>query len=136
MLFNSIQFIIFFPVVVGLYFAMPHRFRWTLLLAASYYFYMCWKPEYVLLIIASTMVDYFAALQMGKCADRARRKPYLIVSLIVNLGLLFSFKYFNFFNESFRTVFDSVDIFSNVPSFNVLLPVGKYRIWYILIFLP
>jgi D-alanyl-lipoteichoic acid acyltransferase DltB (MBOAT superfamily) len=124
MLFNSIPFIIFFPVVVGLYFAIPHRFRWALLLTASYYFYMCWKPEYVLLIIASTLVDYFAALQMGKYSDRVKRKPFLIISLIVNLGLLFSFKYFNFFNESFRTLFDSVDIFYNVPSFNVLLPVG------------
>ncbi|CAN5908465.1 hypothetical protein BH23GEM7_BH23GEM7_20090 [soil metagenome] len=124
MLFNSLQFLFFFPVVVALYFATPHRFRWTLLLAASYYFYACWKPEYLLLIIASTLVDYGAALGMGAAATQARRKAFLALSLGSNLGLLFAFKYFNFFNESARALFDQFNLFYGVPAFDVLLPVG------------
>lgn len=124
MLFNSTQFIIFFPIVVFFYFLLPHRFRWMLLLVASYYFYMCWKAEYLLLILVSTVVDYFVAIQMSKQTVQSKRKLYLILSLVVNLGLLFGFKYFNFFNDSLRTVFDHFNIFYNVRAFKVLLPVG------------
>lgn len=124
MLFNSLQYLIFFPIVVGLFFSIPHRFRWTLLLAASYYFYMCWKPEYVLLIMASTLIDYYAGIQMGKIARKKKRKRYLILSIVTNLGLLFSFKYFNFFNDSARSFFDSVNIFYDIPALDILLPVG------------
>jgi len=124
MLFNSFEFILFFPIVVALYFALPHRFRWVLLLAASYYFYMCWKAEYVILIAASTLIDYYAALGMGKASEKRRRRKYLVLSLITNLGLLFSFKYFNFFNESARALFDSINLMYGVPAFDVLLPVG------------
>ena len=124
MLFNSIQYLIFFPIVVGLYFAIPHRYRWVLLLGASYYFYMSWKPEYIILIIISTLIDYYAGLQMGRTADKAKRKRFLILSLLSNLGILFGFKYFNFFNDSLRTIFNQFNIFYNVPAFEVLLPVG------------
>ena len=57
MLFNSIEFLIFFPIVVVIYFATPGRYRWAWLLGASYYFYMCWKPEYIILIVVSTLID-------------------------------------------------------------------------------
>lgn len=124
MQFNSLEYLIFLPLVVAAYFALPHRFRWVLLLAASYYFYMCWKAEYVVLILASTLVDYWAALRMGKAGEKPKRRKYLILSLVANLGLLFSFKYFNFFNESFRSLCDSVNIFYGVPTLDVLLPVG------------
>jgi len=63
MLFNSIQFLIFFPIVVFLYFSINYKFRWILLLLASYYFYMCWKPEYAVLIAITTLADYFLALK-------------------------------------------------------------------------
>ncbi len=95
-----------------------------LLLVASYYFYMCWKAEYLLLILVSTSIDYFAAIQMSKQTVKSKRKLYLILSLFVNLGLLFGFKYFNFFNDSLRTIFDQFNVFYDVPSFKVLLPVG------------
>jgi alginate O-acetyltransferase complex protein AlgI len=124
MLFNSLDFLIFFPVVVAIYFATPHRVRWILLLAASYYFYASWKPEYLLLIIFSTLVDYGAALGMGGARSQARRTAFLALSLSSNLGLLFAFKYFNFFNEATRQVFDRLNIFYGVPAFEVLLPVG------------
>lgn len=124
MLFNSLEFVFFFPIVVGLYFALPHRFRWILLLAASYYFYMCWKAEYVVLIMLSTVVDYFASLRMSKFQEKEKRKPYLYLSLLANLGVLFGFKYFNFFNDSTRAVFEHFNLFYDVPAFDVLLPVG------------
>jgi len=124
MLFNSAEFIIFFPIVALLYFALPHKWRWSLLLVASYYFYMCWKAEYIILIIASTLIDYFAGLRMGKISQKTRRLKYLLLSLCTNLGLLFAFKYFNFFNESTRAIFNQFNLFYGVPAFSVLLPVG------------
>jgi len=124
MQFNSLEYLIFLPLVVAAYFVLPHRFRWVLLLAASYYFYMCWKAEYVVLILVSTLIDYWAALRMGKTDKKPGRRKYLILSLVANLGLLFSFKYFNFFNESFRSLCDSVNIFYGVSTLDVLLPVG------------
>ncbi|MCP4632314.1 MAG: MBOAT family protein [candidate division Zixibacteria bacterium] len=124
MLFNSIHFLLFFPIVILIYFAIPHRYRWILLLTASYYFYMCWKVEYILLIITSTLIDYYAGIQMGKTHVKRKRKKYLVLSLLTNLGLLFSFKYFNFLNESMRAAFDHFNLFYNIPYFNILLPVG------------
>lgn len=124
MLFNSFQFLIFFPLVVCFYFAIPHKYRWILLLAASYYFYMCWKVEYLLLIVCSTLIDYYAGLRMGRVAEKEKRRIYLILSLFANLGLLFTFKYFNFVNESLRQAFQHFNILYNVPSLKVLLPVG------------
>ncbi len=124
MLFNSLLYLIFFPLVVAVYFLLPRRYRWALLLAASYYFYMCWKAEYVILIIVSTLIDYFAALRMSRLSEKSKKKKYLLLSLLVNLGLLFSFKYFNFFNDSLRQAFHHFNLFYDVPAFNVLLPVG------------
>ncbi len=124
MLFNSLQFIFFFPIIIFIYFITPFKYRWVPLLVGSYYFYMCWKPEYIFLILLSTIIDYYAGIQMGKYSDKNSRKPYLILSLFTNLSLLFAFKYFNFFNESTRIIFNYFNIFYNVPSFNVLLPVG------------
>ncbi len=124
MLFNSFQFLIFFTTVVILYFSIPHRYRWGFLLAASYYFYMCWKAEYILLISASTLINYFAAIQIEKHEEASKRKKYLILGLVSSLGILFFFKYFNFFNDSVRSVFNYFNIFYNVPAFKLLLPVG------------
>lgn len=124
MLFNSIEFLLFFPLVVLLYFALPHKWRWLLLLAGSYYFYMCWKLEYVFLIMASTLIDYYTGLKMSKLKKKKARKPYLYLSIFVNLAILFGFKYFNFFNDSVHFVFSQFNIFYNVKEFNVLLPVG------------
>jgi D-alanyl-lipoteichoic acid acyltransferase DltB (MBOAT superfamily) len=124
MLFNSIEYVIFLPLVVIFYYLIPARIRWVLLLLASYYFYMSWKAEYLILILVSTAIDYFAGLQMGKIAEQKKRRPYLILSLASNLGILFAFKYFNFFSDSARYVFDQFNIFYNVPVFDVLLPVG------------
>jgi D-alanyl-lipoteichoic acid acyltransferase DltB (MBOAT superfamily) len=95
-----------------------------LLLAASYYFYACWRPEYLILIVASTLVDYWAGISMGRTKNKIRRRKYLLFSLVCNLGILFTFKYFNFINESLRSAMDTLGFSYRVPSLNVLLPVG------------
>jgi len=124
MQFNSWQFLLFFPAVVTLYFALPHRMRWALLLAASYFFYACWNPAYLLLIVTSTLIDYLAGLAMGRAGSRRRRRKYLVLSLLTNLGLLFSFKYFNFLNRSLRAALAALGVSIDLPELNVLLPVG------------
>ncbi|MEJ7660412.1 MAG: hypothetical protein WKG07_12755 [Hymenobacter sp.] len=97
MLFNSLHFLVFFPVVLGLYFGLPARWRGPLLLAASYYFYLSWKPAYGLLLAGTTLLDYFSGVRMGRLATQRQRRPWLYLSLASNLGTLFIFKYFNFF---------------------------------------
>ncbi len=124
MLFNSIEFLIFFTIVVPLYFLLPQRYTWALLLLSSYTFYMFWKPAYIVLIILSTIVDYFAAILMDRETEKSKRKKFLLLSLATNLGLLFLFKYFNFFNI---TLARSINLFGlNLSPLNldVLLPVG------------
>lgn len=124
MLFNSLQFFVFLPCVAGLYFLAPQRARGVLLLLASYLFYMAWEPAYVLLILFSTVVDYGAGLAMGKQGSRAGRRPWLILSLCANLGMLFFFKYYNFFRDSLHQVYDWAGMDGPLPYANVLLPVG------------
>lgn len=124
MLFNTYNFAIFLPIVIIVYFLIPHKFRWVLLLAASYYFYMSWKVEYIFLIMISTLVDYLSGRAMGKLPTMKARLPYLLLSLFVNLGLLFAFKYFNFAAENINLLFQKVSIDRSLPLMQVLLPVG------------
>ena len=105
MLFNSLHFLAFFPLVVLIYFLLPRRARWAWLLGASYYFYAAWRVEYLALILVSTLTDYTVGRRMGSIAEQSRRTKYLLISLVVNLGILFTFKYFNFFNDSTRSLF-------------------------------
>ncbi len=124
MFFNSLHYAVFLPLVVLIYFLIPPKRRWAFLLAASYYFYMCWKLEYIFLIVISTLVDYFAGLHMSRTENKKKKRTYLIISLVSNLGILFAFKYFNFFNESARAAFAHFNVAYHIPYFNVLLPVG------------
>jgi alginate O-acetyltransferase complex protein AlgI len=124
MLFNSIDFLFFFPLVVLVYFLMPFRLRWLFLLAASYFFYMYWNKNFLLLILLSTAIDYFTGKQMGKLPDKKARKPYLMISLVSNLGILCAFKYFNFFNDSFRELFELLHLSYAIPALSIVLPVG------------
>ena len=124
MLFHSTRFFFFFTMVVAAYFAIPYRFRWVLLLCASYYFYMCWKPAYIILLFLSTFIVYYTGIQMGKTGVKSKRKKFLILSLFSNLGLLFLFKYYDFFNDSFRALFNQYNLFYGIPSLKIFLPVG------------
>jgi alginate O-acetyltransferase complex protein AlgI len=122
--FNSIEFLLFFPVVVTVYFLLPHRYRWILLLLSSYYFYMSWKAEYIILIFVSTVADYIAGLKIYGAKTKNVRKFYLGLSLVINLGFLFLFKYFNFFSESARLFLSNISIQMHPTTLKLLLPVG------------
>jgi alginate O-acetyltransferase complex protein AlgI len=124
MLFNSLHYLVFLPCVVVLYFATPHRWRWLLLLAASYYFYMCWKAEYLILMIFSTGIAYVTGLGINRTEDVQKRKVMLWICITLLLVILFAFKYFNFVNGSAHTLFSKLQIPFNLPYFDVLLPVG------------
>jgi len=123
MLFNSLQFLVFFPTVVALYYVLPHRFRWLLLLVASSYFYMVFVPKYILVIFALIIVDYV----LGICIENAqgsRKKLYLVGSICANLGVLFVFKYFNFFNDIFAGLAGLWHLNYPVSALTLLLPLG------------
>lgn len=124
MFFNSIHFLFFLPIVLFLYFITPYRYRWFLLLVASYYFYMVWKPIYALLIVLSTLIDYYCSIKMGNLPTQKERKPYVVISIVANLLILVTFKYFNFFNEAAYDLAEMLNMHYAVPMFNVLLPMG------------
>ncbi len=124
MLFNSIEYLIFFPAVVALYFSIPDKWKWVLLLIASYAFYMSWKAEYVLLIMFTTLVDYFIGLQLVKEKEKKKRKFLVALSIIVNIGMLAGFKYLNFFTQSVNDVLGAFNSNVSSPIWDILLPVG------------
>ena len=124
MLFNSLHFLVFFPVVLGLYFGLPARWRGPLLLAASYYFYISWKPVYGLLLAATTLLDYLSGVRMGRLATRHQRRPWLYLSLASNLGTLFIFKYFNFFWGAAGELATALHLPFVAPALALALPVG------------
>jgi alginate O-acetyltransferase complex protein AlgI len=124
MLFNSLLFLIFFPTVVLLYFLLPHKFRWLFLLIASYYFYMNWQPVYALLISFSVLTTWLCGILLDRSNNVVSRKIYLTTSLIINFGILFSFKYFNFINNSVFSALEYFNVRWEVPNLDVLLPVG------------
>lgn len=124
MLFNSFDFLLFFPIVAVLFFYTRQQFRWVLLLFASYYFYMSWEPAYAILIITSTCIDYWASHRIQKSKTRVRRNLWLVLSLVTNFGLLFSFKYYSFFSESLGWISVLLPIQIALPKVDWLLPVG------------
>lgn len=124
MLFNSFQFIAFFILVCGMYFAIPPRRRWMLLLVASYWFYMSWKAEYAILILASTLVDYAVGLALGNQDRPTARRLLLATSVVANLGVLFAFKYWDFASESISALSRSLALDFQLPGMHLLLPVG------------
>jgi D-alanyl-lipoteichoic acid acyltransferase DltB (MBOAT superfamily) len=124
MLFNSFQFLLFFVVVWLLFMVTRGTARKIILLIASYYFYMCWSTRYIFVIWAITLIDYVAGLQIEKAQQPSRRRLYLGVSLFCNLGLLFAFKYLNFFTGSIRTASHLFGLQYDPALLAILLPVG------------
>lgn len=123
MLFNSFQFLYFFIVVTLIYFVLPHRFRWLLLLISSCYFYMTFIPIYILILGFTIIVDYVAGIYIERSKGK-RRKFFLIVSLIANIGVLAIFKYFNFINGNLTLLLQSIHLDNHLPYLNILLPIG------------
>lgn len=124
MLFNSFAYLLFFPLVVVAYFVVSHKYRWLFLLLASYYFYMNWQPIYALLIFASTLITYGAAYWVGQTDKVTKKKFLLYTSLFINFGILFAFKYYDFFNNAVFDVLNFMGIRMKLPDFDLLLPVG------------
>lgn len=122
MIFNSIDFMLFFPIVVVIYFFIPKRIRYIWLLIASYYFYMCWNAKYAFLIALSTVITYISGLFMEKYFFR--KKLILIFSLVSNLGILFVFKYYQFLLQNINHFRDIIGIAPTEKSLDLLLPVG------------
>ena len=124
MIFNSFQFLLFLPIAVTVYFLTPHRWRWATTLLLSYYFYMCWKPAFVLLIIASTVIDYLVGIGLDRTDSVRRRRILLGTSLTANLGLLFTFKYLDFACQSVEHLLAAAGLLLELPHPELVLPVG------------
>ena len=123
--FNSGAFLIFLPSVVGIYWLLPYRFRKYWLLAASCFFYMYWNPVLILLLLTSTVIDYSCGRGIEKYGNnRKRRKLFLLVSIFMNLGILFFFKYRDFFGESVNAFCIRHALPYRVPALHLILPVG------------
>lgn len=124
MVFNSIEFLIFFPVVLLLYYLLPQRFRWILLLAASYWFYLSWNISLIFLIVFTTLVSYFSAILLEKAEKKTVKKLCLAVTLIVCLGVLFFYKYFNFLSSSVSSLIRFFGGTGDPFLLDLILPVG------------
>ena len=131
MLFNSLHFLVFFPVVVLIFLIIPGKFRSMWLLVSSYYFYMSWNPKYALLMAFSTVSTYFTGLFLDKVSEKAEEKNEIrykklcvAVSFFINLGILFFFKYFDFALENVNRVLEALNVTVLEKPFDVLLPVG------------
>ncbi len=132
MLFNSIDFLIFFPVLTLLYFVFPYRGRNYLLLVASYFFYMCWNPKYILLLMTSTVITYCSGLAMesikksnrNEISKKNLKNLTVAASFILNIGMLFYFKYINFALDVMAQLLSIVHITLKIPQFDIVLPVG------------
>lgn len=125
MLFNSIDFLYFFVIVTIAFYALPHKFRWILLLFASCYFYMAFVPIYILILLGTIVIDYFAGIFIAKARVLSTKKLILIISIISNIGILCLFKYYNFFLENLIALLEGFDLnIEKPPYLNILLPIG------------
>lgn len=124
MLFNSYQFAIFLPIVFIVYWIIPDKIRWLFLLLASYYFYMSWNIKYVFLILFTTIISYLCALLIFNSKNHEMKKVWLSVALVSSLGLLFVFKYFDFFCEIINEMVKPFTIPISSFTANLVLPVG------------
>ena len=123
MLFNSLHFLAFFPVVLGIYFALPHAARWAWLLVASCYFYAAFIPAYLLILFVLIGVDYAAGIAIAD-AQGARRKAFLVLSLLANVGMLAFFKYYNFFAANLTALGHGVGLPLSARTLGIVLPIG------------
>ena len=124
MTFNSWEFLLFYPIVALLYFVLPKKLKWPMLLVASYYFYACYQAELTVLILGTTLVSWVASNIIARTENRKIKKLCLTVTLIVCFGVLFFYKYFNFLSGSVTGIITMLG--GTVGSFelNLLLPVG------------
>jgi len=125
MVFNSLTFLAFFAVVLGLH-ALPigWRYKKINLLVASYLFYAAWNPPFVILLWISTIVDWFAAQALVRSESQAARRAWMLTSVVANLGMLGFFKYGQFLVDSFTAVVSVIGIHYRAPQYDIVLPIG------------
>lgn len=124
MIFHSLQFLAFFVVVFAIYLSLGHRLQNRFLLLASYFFYASWDWRFLFLIMITTLTDFLCAKAIDRTSDKSIRKRYVAVSVVINLGILGVFKYYNFFLENFINLFSAFGYDISGPTLNILLPVG------------
>jgi alginate O-acetyltransferase complex protein AlgI len=124
MLFNSLEFLIFFIFVTGLYFALPHKYRWFLLLTASCFFYMFFKAVYILILGFTIVIDYYAGILIENEKDEKKKWRFLLLSVLANVGVLAIFKYYNFLNSQVSGLTTLFGLKNQIPYLNILLPIG------------
>src|ERR1700761_2731838 len=125
MLFNSITFAIFLPIVFTLYWLIPsenRRLQNMLLLLSSYVFYGWWDYRFLFLLIFSTFLDYYSGLKIEGAQTKGRKKLWLFISVFINVGFLAFFKYYNFFADNFIALSNSLGFKANVWTVKVILP--------------
>lgn len=124
MLFNSLSFAIFLPIVFAAYWLCPQKHRWCILLLSSYYFYMSWNIKYIVLIVFTTILSYSCAILVRK-AETERKKKLLVAStVLISFGILFVFKYFNFMSKSITDILGIFALQVHPITLKLLLPVG------------
>jgi len=123
MVFNSLQFLVFFGIVTSAYFLLAHKYRWALLLLASCYFYMAFVPIYLGILGLTIVIDYFAGIYLERFQGGAK-KIFLACSLMANLGVLSIFKYYFFFTDNFNSLANYFSVPVHFPVLNFLLPIG------------
>lgn len=124
MIFNSLPFLVFAALFIPLYFILKGRARLLLALAGSYLFYGWWDWRFLSLIALSTLVDYWVGAAVFRSQDEKRRKQLLLLSMVVNLGLLAFFKYFDFFISSFVELLQRFGLQPSLNTLGIILPVG------------
>lgn len=127
MLFNSLSFAIFLPIVFFLYWFVTKdnlRLQNVLLLVSSYFFYACWDWRFMFLLIFSTLLDYYTGIKIYEALTRRKKILWLLLSIVINLGFLGVFKYYNFFTASFEDGLSLLGFKANFGTLNVILPVG------------
>ena len=124
MVFNSIEFLIFLPIVVALFYVLPQKVRWLMLLAASCVFYMWFVPKYILILLVTIVVDYAAGLLMERHADQPRKKKtFFIISIVSTLTVLLIFKYLNFLTANLDQLCASLGMETHLVT-HIILPIG------------
>lgn len=124
MLFNSFDFIAFFGIVTAVYLIIPQGLKNFWLLVASCYFYMAFVPQYILILFALILIDFFLALAMQKEKKKQKRKLFLLISIFCNVGILFFFKYFNFFSSNVSSFAQFFHFNYPSPLLQIILPIG------------
>ncbi len=124
MLFNSFTFLVFFIMVTTVYFILPYKTRWLLLLAASCVFYMAWNPYLILLIVFTILVNYISAIKIYYSRGKRHKKRILSICMLINFGLLFVFKYLGFMNSTVIAVSSALNLNWPIKVIKIILPMG------------